>query len=220
MPTDVPPGLFIFGCGSQAVYVVDCLLARQMALPVAIVDLETGGMVGSAVGPATVTHNLDAALTAFDPRRHRAVVAHGDNRRKLEIVSCLAAAGAAFESALHPAAVISPLAQVAAGCIVNAGAVILPNVRLEPHVIIHSMTSIDHDCQIGEGANIAPGVAMAGRVSVGRGAWIYTGAAVTPKRRIGAFAVVGAGAVVIRDVADGETVAGNPARTLRRRGGT
>jgi sugar O-acyltransferase (sialic acid O-acetyltransferase NeuD family) len=219
MPTDVPPGLFVFGCGSQALYVVDCLLARQAALPVAIVDLETGGMVGSAIGPAKVTHDLGAALAAFDARRHRAIVAHGDNRRKLEIAARLTAAGATFDSALHPAAVISPLAQVAPGCIVNAGAVILPNARLEPHVIVHSMASIDHDCQIGEGANIAPGVAMAGRVSVGRGAWIYTGAAVTPKRRIGAFAVVGAGSVVIRDVADGETVAGNPARTLRRGGG-
>ena len=62
--------------------------------------------------------------------------------------------------------------------------------------------------------NIDPGVVTAGNVTIGECAQLHTGAVVKNRVRIGADAVVGAGCVVIRDVADGTTVAGVPARPL------
>lgn len=53
------------------------------------------------------------------------------------------------------------------------------------------------------------------RTHVGRGASIGTGAIILGGIRIGARALIGAGAVVTRNVAPGETVAGVPARTRR-----
>jgi acetyltransferase-like isoleucine patch superfamily enzyme len=53
------------------------------------------------------------------------------------------------------------------------------------------------------------------RTVVRRGASIGTGAVVLGGIEIGARAIVGAGAVVTRDVPPGATVAGNPARILR-----
>ena len=52
---------------------------------------------------------------------------------------------------------------------------------------------------------------------VERGASLGSGAIVLGGLRIGAGAIVGAGAVVTRDVAPGETVAGSPARPLAAR---
>jgi UDP-2-acetamido-3-amino-2,3-dideoxy-glucuronate N-acetyltransferase len=54
------------------------------------------------------------------------------------------------------------------------------------------------------------------RTVVERGASIGSGAVILGGVRIGAAALVGAGAVVTRDVAPGEVVAGNPARLLPR----
>ena len=51
---------------------------------------------------------------------------------------------------------------------------------------------------------------------VERGASIGTGATILGNVRIGALAIVGAGSVVTRDVPPGATVAGNPARIIRR----
>jgi UDP-2-acetamido-3-amino-2,3-dideoxy-glucuronate N-acetyltransferase len=52
---------------------------------------------------------------------------------------------------------------------------------------------------------------------VGRGASIGSGVTVLGGVRIGAGATVGAGAVVVKDVAPGATVVGNPARPLPAR---
>ena len=55
------------------------------------------------------------------------------------------------------------------------------------------------------------------RVVIGHDVWIGRAAIVLPGRRIGNGAIVGAGAVVTKDVAPYTIVAGNPARVIRRR---
>ncbi len=53
-------------------------------------------------------------------------------------------------------------------------------------------------------------------VRIGRNVWIGGGAIILPGIAIGDDAVIGAGSVVTRDVMEGATVAGNPARPLSR----
>jgi maltose O-acetyltransferase len=53
-------------------------------------------------------------------------------------------------------------------------------------------------------------------VVIGKNVWIGGGAIILPGVTIGDDAIVGAGSVVTRDVAAGATVAGNPARLLKK----
>ncbi|QYF96081.1 hypothetical protein KY495_15080 [Massilia sp. PAMC28688] len=53
-------------------------------------------------------------------------------------------------------------------------------------------------------------------VVIGNNVWIGAGALILPGVTIGDHAIIGAGAVVTRDVADGVTVAGNPARAINK----
>jgi maltose O-acetyltransferase len=59
------------------------------------------------------------------------------------------------------------------------------------------------------------GVSEFGEIEIGNGAWLASRVTILPKVRIGAGAVVAAGAVVTRNVPPNTLVAGVPARVLR-----
>ena len=92
-------------------------------------------------------------------------------------------------------------------------------VVMQPGVyIIHGQLVADGLVEIGSGTVIAPWV-LAGLAqgnvqgpTIGRDCFIGTGAKLIGPVRVGDGAVVGANAVVTRDVAAGSTVAGAPAR--------
>src|SRR5262245_55986487 len=67
-----------------------------------------------------------------------------------------------------------------------------------------------HDVAADGGAAATPRLS---EVSVGDGSWIGEGAIVMAN--VGRHSIVGAGSVVVRDVPDGATVVGNPAREAR-----
>ena len=77
--------------------------------------------------------------------------------------------------------------------------------------------AIDHECTLGDGVHVMPGATLAGCVTVGDYATIGSNATILPRLTIGSGAVVGAGAVVTRDVPDGVTVIGSPARVRAQR---
>lgn len=121
----------------------------------------------------------------------------------------------ARELLLHPKATISTTATIERGTVVMAGAVINAYASIGEGVIINTSASIDHDCLISDYVHVSPGAHLGGEVFVGDRSWIGIGASVKNGVRIGKDVTVGAGAVVIKDIPDGHTVVGNPARRLR-----
>lgn len=124
--------------------------------------------------------------------------------------------GGILATVQHPAATLSRLAKLGAGSFLAAGSVVGVHASVGRFCIVNTGATIDHDNTIADGVNIAPGVHFAGNVHVEEDAFIGVGASVAPGIRIGAGATVGAGAVVIRDVAPGTTVVGNPAKVLEK----
>jgi sugar O-acyltransferase (sialic acid O-acetyltransferase NeuD family) len=113
---------------------------------------------------------------------------------------------------IHPRAIVADSASLAPGVFVGPGAIVNALARIAQGAILNSGAIVEHDCAVGPFAHIAPGAALGGEVSIGERTLIGLGARVLPGVKIGARCVVGAGAVVTRDLPDGSTVRGIPAR--------
>jgi sugar O-acyltransferase (sialic acid O-acetyltransferase NeuD family) len=116
---------------------------------------------------------------------------------------------------VDPTASVASTAVLGDGVYVGTGSVVAAGVRLASAVLINRSCSIGHHSALDEYACTGPGVVVAGSCHVGRGAFLGAGAILCPAVTVGAGAIVGAGAVVVKDVAPGEVVVGNPARTLK-----
>jgi sugar O-acyltransferase (sialic acid O-acetyltransferase NeuD family) len=123
---------------------------------------------------------------------------------------------------ITPHTIVHRTAFLAADAVVGEACQLLPMVavcacaHLGRAVIVNTSASIDHDCEVGNGAHIGPGAHLAGQVKVGDRSFVGTGAVILPGVRLGADCVVGAGSVVLSDVPAFAKVAGNPARQIKK----
>lgn len=142
--------------------------------------------------------------------------AFGDNRAREAMIRRAIAAHLTPANAIHPTATVGEGVQLGVGIWMAAGAVVNPGSRVGDGVVINTAATVDHDCVLDTCCNISPGCHLSGRTTVGRYAFLGTGAVTIPDVTIGEGAVVGAGAVVIRPVPNGATVVGVPARERPR----
>ena len=84
--------------------------------------------------------------------------------------------------------------------------VIMENVRIDNQV------HIAHNVFVGRDSAIIAQAMIGGSVKIGERAWIAPSAVIMNQVMIGADATVGLGAVVTKDVAEGQTVMGSPAQ--------
>jgi len=88
----------------------------------------------------------------------------------------------------------------------------LSDTVLEDHVKVNDHVHIAHNCHIGESTIIGGGAYLSGSIRVGKCCWIAPNCSIRQKLVIGDEAIVGIGAVVVRNVEQRSTVYGNPAR--------
>lgn len=141
-----------------------------------------------------------------------AIIAIGENTKRLCLTRKLIDAGGKPATLAHPSATISAYASIGPGSVVMPQAVVMTGVRIGCAAIINTAASVDHDCLLGAGVHISPGARLCGNVSIADLVWIGAGATVIPSISIGAGAIVGAGTLVARSVGANITVMGNPAR--------
>ena len=91
----------------------------------------------------------------------------------------------------------------------------LEDTVLEDYVKINNLCHIAHNCRIGWGTIIGACADLCGSVTIGRNCWIAPNCAIRQKIEIGDAAIVGMGAVVVKDVPAGVMVYGNPAKPAR-----
>lgn len=107
---------------------------------------------------------------------------------------------------------ISPTAIVEAFVSVDAGLERRTHIGDRVYLMKHS--HVGHDAIVGSYSNVAPGAIIGGYCRIGHHVKIGLGASIRPRVTIGNYAIIGAGAVVVKHVPEGEVWAGNPAANL------
>jgi sugar O-acyltransferase (sialic acid O-acetyltransferase NeuD family) len=209
----------LVGVGAQAKYVCDILMGNNSVNLIGYVDLEphrtdrAEWLERLRLGGFSRLQNIEAAI---DQGADCAIVCHADPHQKQRLSHIVDSLKLHHLSAIHPDASVSRLAEIGAGSIINAGAVVQPFARLGRGAMVHARTVVEHDNVLGDFVNLGPGVSLAGHVSCGDRVRAYTGAIVIPQIALGADCTIGAGAVVLQNVAPGTTVVGVPARPIGR----
>lgn len=143
------------------------------------------------------------------------VISIGNNGLRCRLADRLKDLGFHQVSAISKHAVISGKARVGAGVIINPGVVIHPDVTIDDDVVLGMNATISHDSVIGRGAHLSPGVHITGNARVGALADLGAGVVVIPQRSVGEGTIVGAGAVVTKDLPQGVVAVGAPAKPIK-----
>jgi UDP-perosamine 4-acetyltransferase len=205
--------VLIIGAGGHGKVVLDILRTAGLHRPVGFLDAAPA-LNGTTVGGLPVLGQVNL-LPKLKSKARGVIVAVGDNRARASYCQLVRQEGFELINAVHPAATVSATARLGSNVVIAAGAVVGTDTELADAVIVNTSAIIDHECQIGLSAHICPAAALAGRVSVGDLAFVGLGSRVIQCLSLGRQCVIGAGAVVIRDIPDFATAVGVPARVIK-----
>jgi sugar O-acyltransferase (sialic acid O-acetyltransferase NeuD family) len=115
-------------------------------------------------------------------------------------------------SLIDPSAFVSRTAQIGVGCVLYPNSFVGLNASLGDRVFCLSGCVINHDCVLEDSVVLASGVILAGSVHVEAECYLGQSCTIRQFLRIGRGSLIGMGAVVVRDVAPGSVIIGNPGR--------
>lgn len=120
-----------------------------------------------------------------------------------------------FATLIDPSVIKSDMISIGEGSVVCAANILTVNIDIGCHVHINLDCSVGHDVIIEDYVTVYPSVNISGNVHVGKCSELGTGTAIIQGIEIGVEAIIGAGAVVIRNIPDKCTAVGNPAKVIK-----
>ena len=142
------------------------------------------------------------------------ICALGDVKYKKKYISILSKYNPPYINIIHKDAIVGKNSVLGKGCVVSTGVRISCDVKVGDFVTINDYAVVGHDAIVGDYCHLNSYSFMGGFSELANDVTIHTGAIITPHVKVGEGSLVGAGAVVLRNVKPSCTMIGNPARVL------
>lgn len=142
------------------------------------------------------------------------VLGVGGNTIRRKIIQKLEEKGAVFYSLIHKTAYMETNTIIGDGTIMAANSYIGCDTIVGANCFIQNNAVIGHDVRIGNNCRIDCNSMLVGGTKVGNNATIHTSAVISHKVTIEDNTTISACSFVVRDVKEGTTVLGNPAKQI------
>lgn len=145
------------------------------------------------------------------------VVAVGSSKVREQIVSNMKAENPdiKFGTVIDPSVEKSDLVTIGEGTIICAHTIITVNIEIGSHVIINLDCTIGHDAVVQDFVTLYPSVNVSGITNIGRAVELGTGMQIIQGKKVGDYSIIGAGAVVVKDIPEKCTAVGSPAKPIK-----
>ena len=120
-----------------------------------------------------------------------------------------------FATVIDPSVEMSDLVTIGEGTIICAHTIITVNISIGDHVIINLDCTIGHDAILHDFATLYPSVNVSGMTEIGHCSELGTGMQIIQGKKVGDHSIVGAGAVVVKDIPSNCTAVGSPAKPIQ-----
>lgn len=117
-------------------------------------------------------------------------------------------------SIIHPSAYIGKEVKVGKGAIICPKVILTTKIVLGDFAHLNLLSTIGHECSVGHYLTTAPGAKISGNCQIGHNVYFGTNSCVIEKKNIISGAIIGAGAVVVKDIVEVGTYVGIPAKKL------
>lgn len=122
--------------------------------------------------------------------------------------------GGRFVTYISPHAIVSPHALIKDGVFIGAHTIVSDNVVVGRHAMIHSFSTLGHDVKVGDFVSMEAYCFLGGYAEIGELSSIHVRSTILSHKHVGKNASVGAMSLVIRNVKDGNSVFGVPAKKI------
>ncbi len=120
-----------------------------------------------------------------------------------------------FGTVIDPTVEMSDLVTIGEGTIICAHTIITVNITIGRHVIINLDCTVGHDAEIKDFVTLYPSVNVSGITNIGHAVELGTGMQIIQGKSVGDYSIVGAGAVVVKDIPEKCTAVGSPAKPIK-----
>lgn len=146
------------------------------------------------------------------------VCAIGSPKIKREIIEKLKknAPQLHYATLIDPSVKMSRFVEIGEGTIICPGCILTVNITIGKQVYLNLDSTVGHDAIIGDYVSIMPSANISGCTDIGEGTEIGTGVQIIQGIKICADTVIGAGAVVVKNIEEAGVYTGVPAKRLEK----
>lgn len=143
------------------------------------------------------------------------VCAIGNPKGKKSVIDRLSGLGARYANLVHPSVIRNEFIDMGYGNIICCNTILSVNTRIGNHVALNPGCGIGHDTVIGNFTTLYWDVTLSGFVTINEGCEIGSKSVIISNKAVGRWSIIGAGAVVVKDIPDFCTAVGVPAKPIK-----